>query len=196
MTTVNSTCSKKIDCSQSIYSFAINVVAHPDLDSISINDTIWLEINSSTNLNEIQTGRQIDYNNAENIGSAITFLEFIGGDINNPGVVGSTSSFNYNLILGSAIMNPLSEQIKEYKFLEEQGNYKFRLGIIPKKKGIFGIGIGNAANVYRKNDKCTKANFAITFKNTKQHLYFLEENRPGYTPSGTELTNLYCFKVK
>jgi hypothetical protein len=172
------------------------VVAYPDLDSISINDTIWFQINSSTNLKDIQTGRQIDYSNVENMGSAITFLEFIGGSVIDPGVVGSTSAFNYNLILGSVVTNPLVEQIKEYKFLEEQGNYKFKLGVVPKKKGIFGIGIGNAANVYRKSDKCTKAGFNITFKNTNQHLYFLEQNRPGYTPSGMELTNLYCFKVK
>lgn len=195
MTMVSTTCNKRFDCANQVYSFGIDIKAYPDLDSIYIGDTVWLELNAPTKQQDLNSGRKIDYNNAENNGSAITFLEFVGGSINDPGVLGAANFFTFNLILGENIPNPLIAQIREYKFTEIQGVYKLKVGIVAHKKGIFSIAISNAANVYRRNDKCTKASFAIRFKDTDQHLYFLEQNRPGYTPSGLELTNMYCFKV-
>ncbi len=192
--TTQASCNK--NCVETTYSFQIGVKATPNFDSININDTIWLEVNEPTNLKELSTSNTVDYSNAGNLGSAISFLEFVGGSISNPGVVGSVNGFNYSLITGTEISHFLPAQTKEFNFDESQGRYKFKLGVIAKRKGIFSISISNAANVYRKNDKCTKASFSIPFKETNNHIYFLQQNRPGYTPSGLELTNMYCFKVK
>ena len=46
--TTYASCNK--NCVESTYSFQIGIKATPNLDSININDTIWLEINESTNL--------------------------------------------------------------------------------------------------------------------------------------------------
>jgi hypothetical protein len=100
-------------------------------------------------------------------------------------------------VLGNFIPdNLLPEQNRDYGFSEMNNEYKFKLGVIPKQTGTFAIGVDNAANVFRTNDKCTKASFFIKFANTNQHLYFIEQNRPGYTISESESTHAYCFKVK
>jgi len=40
--------------------------------------------------------------------------------------------------------------------------------------------VSNASNVYKNNDKCTKANFEINFKNTNQHLLLNQISFPDY----------------
>ncbi len=192
--TTQASCNK--NCVESKYSFKIGIKASPNLDSINLNDTIWLEVNESTTLKDLSSDNIVDYSNASNLGTAISFGEFIGGSVSNPGGIPAVNAFNYNLITGKEFVHYLPAQTKEFNFDESQGRYKFKLGVIAKRKGIFSISISNAANVYSKNDKCTKASFAINLKETNNHIYFLEQNRPGYIPSGLELTNMYCFKVK
>jgi hypothetical protein len=196
-TTVYSSCNKGIICNQATYSFSTGIKAQPDLDSVNINDTVWLDFSCSTNLIDLVSGGNIDYSGAENFGTDINFFEFVGGNINNPGVVAAVSAFDYKLVYGTFLPDShLPEQNRDYNFAEVANEYKFRLGIIPKRRGIFSFSPGNAINVYRRNDRCTKAGFQITFTNTNQHLYFYEQNRPGYTPSVYEQTHMYCFKVK
>jgi len=123
-------------------------------------------------------------------------LEFIGGNFTDPGSNPAVSSFSYKLINGREQPNVLPDKIKEYLLSEVQNKYIFKLGVIAKKKGLFAIGIDNAASGFRKNDNCTKATFHIKLKDTDNQIGFYTQNRPGYTPSGLDLTNLYCFKVK
>ena len=189
-------CDRRITCNQTIYTFATNMVAYPDLDSINLNDTIWVEYNQSTTFIDLQTGLNIDYRYAENFGIGLTFDKFIGGSVSNPGTIPAVSAFSTVLAQGFELSSLQPNRIKSFNFLEEGGRYKFKIAIIVKDTGIFSVSISNAANVYRKNDKCTKAGFEITFANTNQHLYFYEQNRPGYTPSQYERTHMYCFKVK
>jgi hypothetical protein len=90
----------------------------------------------------------------------------------------------------------LPNQNRDYLFIEANSEYKFKLGIIPKRVGVFTFSPSNSGTVRRANDNCSKAVFNITFANTNQHLYVYEQNRPGYTPSEYERTHMYCFKVK
>ncbi len=62
-----------LDCVQTKYNFELAVRAYPDYDSISIGDTIWFEINNPIRFKDINTSQIIDYSNAENLGSGITF---------------------------------------------------------------------------------------------------------------------------
>lgn len=196
MASTFSTCKKGgLGCTKTVYNFKINMQAYPDKDSIHINDTIWIELNSPTSLTDLRTNQLIDFSRATNLGSAITVVKFIGGSVSDPGAVYSANSFDYVLVVGNKIDNPSTEGVREYTFAEDNKMYHFKLGIIPKQYGIFSIGLSNAANVYRKSDKCTKAEFEINFNNTNQHLYYLQNNRPGYIITGSELTSLYCFKV-
>jgi len=194
---VYSSCNKSIFCNQATYSFSTNIRAYPSLDSININDTIWLEFICPVRLTDIASGNSIDYSGAANLGTAVDFLRFTGGSVSNPGVIAAANNFDYNLVTGVFVPDPLlPDQNKDYRFIESGNEYKFKLGIIPKQQGIFAIAVSDAANVYRHSDGCTKAGFSITFANTNQHLYFYEQNRPGYIPSQYEQTHMYCFKVK
>ena len=85
-----------------------------------------------------------------------------------------------------------TDLLKEFRFEDNNGFYKFKLGIIAKKKGIFGLIFSNAANVYRKSDACTKAFFTINFIQTNQHYYLNPNFQGGPTPVGGD----YYFKVK
>lgn len=187
-----STCTPRFDCADTKYSFEMSVKAYPDTDSINIGDTIWIQIESSVILQDIISGKDIDYSNAANLGTDISFDQFLGEDVSSP----CATCFNFDLINGTFLQDSFnSERNLDYQFDEIAGKYLFKLGIVPKMKGIFSLAVGNSANVYRKNDACTKAGFSITFSDTDQHMYLYEQNRPGYTPSEYEQTHKYNFKV-
>lgn len=196
MATIFSTCKKGgLGCADTVYNFQLEAHIKPDLDSIHKKDTIWLEINSPTILTDVSSGKTVNFSNASNLGTAISFVKFIGGSVSNPGAEYAANDFNTYVSEGRQVNNPFVEGIREYLFLEENNSYKFKLAIIPEKDGIYSIGLSNAGNVYRKTDKCVKAGFEIDFEGTDQHLYFLQNNRPGYTISDYEQRHLYCFKV-
>lgn len=200
LTSVYSNCNCKkgiaINCAETKYSFQMNIQIKNDLDSIKINDTIWVQLTSPTILQDINTGKIIDYSNAENLGMSISYDRFVGGDYLNPGVVPAANVFGYKLITGKFLPDELlPEHNRDYGFEEFNNQYQFQLGIVPKQAGVFALGISDATNVFTKEDRCTKANFLISIADTDQHLYFLEENRPGYIVSDYEAKHMYCFKV-
>lgn len=165
------------------------IKASPDLDSIHINDTIWLEVNEPTILKDVQTGKDVNYNGATNLGSAIGFekLSPTTGEF----MTGVVDRFNFFLVKGINVTNVSPEIYKEYFFAEENGRYIFKLGVIPKEKGIFGLVFSNASSVIRKNDNCTKAFFTLNFKNTNQHYYL----NPNFTGGPVAPGGDYYFKV-
>lgn len=195
LTAIYAMCNKRIDCSQTIYSFQANFSIYPDLDSNRINDTVWLELQTSTQLKDAIGNQNVDYSGAQNFGTAINYLEITGGNLMDPGVFPAANSFENILRKGSEVQSIKPDQVREFLFKEETGIYLFRVGIVPKKKGLFMISPSNAANVYTSKNKCDKANFILTFKNTNQHLYLYEQSRPGYKPSEYERTHGYFFKV-
>ena len=186
-----STCKEGgLGCANAVYSFELGIKANPDFDVIHLGDTIWLEINSPTTFTDIASNSMVNYSGASNLGSAIGFGQFIGKDT----VKEVANLFDYKLLNGIPVNNTFVSKIREYLFVEQQNQYLFKLGIVPKQKGIFGIGVSNAANVYRKNDNCTKANFIINFVNTKQH-YYLNPNINSSNTDTTKPSGSYYFKV-
>ena len=189
MATIFSTCKKHFGCAENVYSFQIGIKAYPDKDSIRIGDTIWIEINTPTQLKDIQSGRIINYSEAENLGSGISLAELIEKD----SIKDAANDFSYILKKGISVDNPLINKVREFVFVEENNAFLFKIGVVPKKRGIYKMFVSNAANVYRKNDKCTKASFEINFENTNQHLYFNKIVLPYYNlPQGG---GVYLFKV-
>ncbi len=143
-TTVYSSCNKSIlGCPVESYLFTIGVKAYPDKDSIHIGDTIWFEINTPTTLqDDANPSRQmIDYSGAANLGSAVGFVEYPSINIAYP----SANRFDCVLVSGKQVTNPNTDQIREYLFEERNNRYLFKLGVIPKQKGVYGIGFSNAA---------------------------------------------------
>lgn len=189
MTSIFSTCKKGGlgGCANTVYNFKIGVQAYPDKDSIRVGDTIWFEINTPTTLIDKGTNSFIDYSGTENLGSAIGFEKII----NLTTFINSTNTFKYALVIGEEVQSLNPTLFKEYLFKEQNGKYVFKLAVVPKEIGIFGIVFGNAANVYRNVDKCTKASFEINFESTNQHYYLNPNFQGGATPNGGD----YYFKV-
>lgn len=183
-------CNKHIGCADAVYNFEMGIKAFPDNESIRIGDTVWLALDEPTTQTDLQTGRMIDYSNASNLGTAISMAELLSANNIN---TEANSFFKFTLIIGSEVPRPDTNKFKEYSFAETNNHYKFQVAIIPMKVGVYKIFISNAANVYRKNNRCTKADFGINFKNTNQHLYLNEIVLPGVVlPSGG---GVYLFKV-
>lgn len=189
VTTVYSTCRKTIfGCGEESRSFQINAKIYPDKDSIQIGDTMWLEVDAPTTLKDGFSGTMIDYSGAANLGTLIGFGEcsIIGISKN------AANFFDYYLVAGRKIDNRNPEQIRAYLFDEKNNHYVFKLGVITKQKGIYGVAFGNAANVYRNSDKCTKAGFTINLENPNHHYYLNPNFQSGALPAGGEN---YYFKV-
>jgi hypothetical protein len=184
-------CNKRLDCANTVYSFEMGIKAYPDKDSINVGDTIWLEVNEPTTLKDALSGRVIDYSGVVNLGTAISFAKLIAVSQTNDQVA---ANFKFILLQGNEIARPDTAKYREFNFRELNGFYKFQLAIIPKETGVFKMFVSSAANVYRKNDKCTKAGFTINFKETNQHFYFNEVSFPGIILSGKN--GVYLFKVK
>jgi hypothetical protein len=173
-------------CAENIYSFGANASIINYTDSINTGDTIWLEIISPITQRDGINGQIITYRKASNLGVAFGIGELIV-----PTIKDASNDFHYILKKGSLVPNPNSS-IREFNFFEGSKDYEFLIGIVPIKKGIFSLGLSNAANVYRKDDECTKASYRISFIDTEQHLYYITQVF-GIVPDGTERT--YCFKV-
>ena len=191
MTATFSTCKKGgLGCANTVYNFQIPETITPDNDSVHIGDTLFLKVLTSSNISDLQTGRIIDYSNTSNLGNVVTILKFINNQT--PGAI---SDFNLTILNGTKVgsIDPTSEQ--EFSFAERNGNYNFLLSIVPKDTGRYVITIGDAANVYRKNDKCVKANFMINFEQTNQHFYLLREWRPDLILDENGKRHVYYFKV-
>jgi len=179
-------CKKIVGCAETIYNFEIGVKAYPDIDSITIGDTIWFEVNTPSLLKDVN-GQMVDYSTAANLGSAVSFHTL---SEDNQFTIKSVNKFDYLLKEGTQLK--ITDDLIEYSFSEKNGNYLFKLGIIAKEKGTYGLIFSNAANVYRNNDKCTKASFNINFHNTNPHYNLNPNFQGGPIPVGGD----YYFKVK
>ncbi len=174
---INANCNKYFDCANSRYSFDLPVKAFPNKDTININvgDTIWLEIKEPTLIKDGRTGEMIDYSGTSNLGSAISFS--YRNTVLNQWVDGA-DRFKFSLKKGVELK--VTQLTVQYRFIEENGYYIFKLGVIPKESGLHRLLFSSSNNTYRNSDKCTKASFSINFKSTNQH-YYLNPNYNGQT---------------
>jgi hypothetical protein len=184
------------NCVDENYSFAINNSFYPDKDTISIGDTIWMEVDAPTTNMDLMRQQPVDYSGAANLGTAISFLKLLPGSIEMSNAIESAHDFKLVLVEGRQVDNPFVNKVREFLFTERDAHYHFKLGMIPTSSGDFIIDASNSAGTYRKQNKCTKAGFEITISNTDQHLYIYQNARPGYEISGYEQTHIYCFHVR
>jgi hypothetical protein len=123
------TCKKKYWCANTSYSFETYMSAAPDFDSVRVNDTIWLEYKSSIQLKDSTINKVIDYGQAENLGTAIAFVQLIGGNFSDPGVKPAADSFSTELSVGKSVGSILPHQVREFLFKELSGYYVFKVGV-------------------------------------------------------------------
>jgi hypothetical protein len=178
-----------LDCARTKHSFSISILGYPDRDTLKRMDTIWFEVNEPTTLKDAFTGQMVDYSGAENLGTNISFSA-----LSNSGqfTINAAKQFNYLVVAGREIQNLDDTRYRAFLFIEKNGRYIFKLGVIPKDTGLYSILFSNAPSVYRSSDKCTKAVFGLDFNNTNQHYYLNPFYIPGTNPKGGD----YYFVVK
>lgn len=112
-------CNKRIGCAETVYNFEMGIKAYPDHETVNIGDTIWFEINETTILTDIQTGRSIDYSNAGNLSSNLGFSKL---NVSVPKWEDAADEFDYIVIEGSEV-SPIRPSLqREYKFTERRKN--------------------------------------------------------------------------
>lgn len=192
--TINSGCPKP--CVEANYSFAVNSQITPDIDSVHVGDSIFLNSSFTVKLTDQITGMVVDYSNSSDIGSTLGIVKLIDGIY--PGI-DAVDEFNYSSIIGDIFNDnsiPSPNKVQQLKYKEVNDHYQIKIAIIPKQKGIYYFGIGNGLSNGRGNSKtCEKAGFIITFTNTNQHFnYFNDWNASG-TLSPIEKPRAYFIKV-
>jgi hypothetical protein len=191
MTTTFSTCKKGgLGCANTVYNFQIEEKVFPDKDSIHVGDSLFLKVNNSSMITDVRSSKTIDYSNTANLGNVITILRFSGKET--PGAI---NDFELSILKGSKVETVDKESAVEVLFAEENNHYIFLMSAVPKDTGRYVLTISDAGNVYRKNDKCTKAGFAINFSQTDQHFDLLNEWRPDLTLDNNGKRHVYYFKV-
>jgi len=181
-------CKNILGC-ESSYTFQLNSRVAPDKDTISKGDTIWLEINAPVVFTDQQSGQQINYSNASNLGTDMGFLKLINRSPTQ--MADAVDSFDFVLSAGTEIGSPNPHLIKEYLIKQIGDRYLFKLGIIAKDTGTYGFNLGNPVNVEQDNKPCPKADFNIIMVQTSQHYYLFPGGDTITSPSSN-----YWFHVR
>lgn len=191
---INSGCPKP--CVEATLTFNVNSQIVPDKDSIHIGDTLYLESTFPTNLIEQRSGKLMDYSNSEGIGSTLAVSSLPPND-----TIAKDAVFDFEYIsISGKIYNdrsiPRPAGVQQLTYGESSGNYVLKIGLIPYKKGIYILGIGNGLSNGRKKGKsCEKAAFNISITSTNQHFYLLEQWKPNYILNDFGREHGYAFKV-
>jgi hypothetical protein len=196
-TTIGSTCKNKLICADNnTYTFINNYAkVYPDKDSIRVGDTLWTEIKMPTTLKDEQTNVMVDFSDAVSVGNTLGIGLFTGGSVNDPGSTGAVDKFDYSVIMGQVINSSILNQKMQFTFAKINDSFFLKVRIISKAIGTYYLAISDDAGVHRRGDNCTKGSFEFRYANTDQHLYFYQNNRPGYIISEYEQRHMYCFKV-
>ncbi|MDN3654373.1 hypothetical protein QWZ08_01970 [Ferruginibacter paludis] len=181
-------------CNEPDYSFLIKTSFSSEKDSIPLGDTLWLKCETPSKMQDLNTKSQINFVGAVNLGTSLIVQDikkFLSNDR------GAVDSFDFIKVDGEiySIQTLSPERVKQLSFFESNNNYKFKIGIVAKKKGLYVFTITDIPNVvYRKGmEQCGKASFEILNVNEDKHLYLIE-NIVGAL-SEYDRKHSYCFKV-
>lgn len=175
------------DCASTRYNFEVGFEVYPNKDAVKTGDTTWFELNTSATSKDLNTGNMIDYSGAENLGSDFAFQEVTSATT----ALDAAAGFDVIVLKGSQASHPKPALYRHFLFAEENGRYLFKVGVIAKRKGLFRIMLSNAANVFTRNNPCTKARYEVNIVNTNKHFYL----HPGYDGNNTEKGGAYYFQV-
>ncbi|HTJ47833.1 MAG TPA: hypothetical protein VL443_00155 [Cyclobacteriaceae bacterium] len=180
-----SNCGSSLDAK---YSFSATSQFSPATDSIKFGDTLYLSSSIPFKLIDGNTKTEINYKDGSEIGSVLGIAELVKGE-NLP--QDAVDKFDYTEVKGKiyndkSIPNPNGTQQLTYQ--KNSDGYELLVGLIPKKKGIYVLGVRNGLS---STNKCQSASFDITVSNADVHSYYY------YNTLGIPLEGQhgYCFKV-
>lgn len=190
---LNSGCPKQ--CVEANYSFAVSSQVAPDLDSVKVGDTIFLESKFPTVLIDQRTGKSIDYSNSKGIESTLSIAYLQEGNLTPKG---SVEDFKYYSVIGdiyNANNIPSPETVQQLRYQQISNTYQIKIGLIPQKTGVYAIGIGDGLSLGTQSNECKKASFTFILENTSHHIHYFQNWRPQYNLTASDISKLYCFKV-
>ncbi len=191
---LNSGCPKP--CIDANYSFAVNLQITPDFDSIKVGDTVFLTSSFPTTLTDQASGQTFDYSKSTGIGNTLAVSKLPQGD-----TIAADAVFNFDYIsINGRIYNdrniPRPDGVQQLTYEEINGNYFLKVGLIPKQRGIYILGLGDGlSNGRKKSRSCEKASFNVSINNTTQHFYFLTNWKPDIVLNDFGKKHGYAFKV-
>ncbi|GAB3204452.1 hypothetical protein ABID22_002583 [Pontibacter aydingkolensis] len=156
------------------YSFAVTAHFTPERDSIRVGDTLYLVSEFPNFLVPIGEQDAVDYSKSTAIGNTLGLLRLESVKSTS----GAVSSFDYINVWGRIYNStdiPSPERMQQLRYEENDGKYKLRVGLIPKKPGIYLMGIGSGLSKGRMNDKCVKASFQTILTNENSNLNYYEQ---------------------
>ena len=180
------------NCKDAKYSFLMQEYFSPEQDSIVVGDTIWVNSSHSTTFEDLNSQATIDFSNSQ-IGTNIRILNFPN---TSQTVIGAIYDFDIIKIYGNEVGNDnIPTENKGFYYDEINGNYILKLGFIAKKKGVYGISLGNSIGVVQRKGGCAKATIEIDNTNANTHLFYYEKFFPGDSTSAYTKMHVYFFKV-
>ena len=181
-------CEKRIDCANIRYQFELGVHAFPDLKTLSVGDTLYLNINDSTAQLDRNTNKVVNYSGVVNLGSFINFQQI---DSTTRSTKNCLDKFELIEMDGEKLNNTFHGMGQEYRFTERNNRFLLKIAIVCKQQGVYDIVFSNSNNTFRSSDRCTKANFDIVFRNKSVNYELL----PWYT-GNSQIGGQYVFEVR
>ena len=181
-------------CTNGGYAFAVTSEWSPQREVYNIGDTIFINSAFSKNLIDLIGNFNVDYSNAKSIGGNLFVHEM---DSVQHVVLDAVQKFNFIQQVGTVSNNSQqANRIKDIFYFESSTSYIFKMGIIPKNKGLYVIFISNLNSQGIIGKNCTNADFANTLSNTNKNLNLFQYamNRP--PASQFEIDRIYCFRVQ
>ncbi len=138
---INSGCPKP--CVDANLSFSVNSQITPDYDSVHVGDTMYVVSSFSTKLVDQSSGQMIDYSNSTGIGSTLAVSNLPLGD-----TIGKDAVFDFDYVsVNGRIYNDRSitrpDGVQQIVYGEANGMYVLKVGLIPKMKGNYILGVSN-----------------------------------------------------
>ncbi len=189
------------ECINMTHSFTGKFSYSPEKKQYLIGDTLWLESTFSckSQLNS-ETGKIEEFCGATNLGTTLHIYKL--GALGTDEIQAAVDSVKLLNIRGKIYSSDLlsayqNQSVKQILFEQIDTNYTFRCGIIPLKKGVYYLGIGNAVNVNRGNSKdCEKAVYSFTIGNLNNNIDIYFTRKGNNQISDYERPRGYWFEVK
>ena len=195
--TLGSSCGKDKNsskpCRGGRYSFEATSEFYPQKEVYNVGDTIFFNSSIPKILYDYVSIQNVDYSNSLGIGGTFTgiYMDTVNQRINEGfnnfeviNLIGTTSQFT----------NPSNLGINT-RYLENQNNYRFKLGLKLKSKGLFYLVATNLGSQGIAGQDCTNAGFNMVVTNSNKHIN-LFQYALNYTPDALLQKSIYCFRVQ